>query len=64
MNQMEMKLKNQIVRNGVRMKKLRKNGMKNGVKFIENSKNKKLTIMIKNKIRKKMLNILKVGFVL
>ena len=40
MNQMEMKLKNQIVRNGVRMKKLRKNGMKNGVKFIENTKNK------------------------
>lgn len=40
MNQMEMKLKSQIVRSGEEMRKVRKNGMKNGVRCIDRIRNK------------------------
>ena len=37
---MEMKLKNQTVRSGEEARKLRKNGMKNGVRCIDRTRNK------------------------
>lgn len=40
MNQMEKKLRNLIVKNGAKMNKLKRNGMKNGVKFIFLFKNR------------------------
>ena len=40
MSQMEMILKSRIVRSGVKMRKLRKNGMRNGVKCIDRTRNK------------------------
>ena len=40
MSQMEMILKSQTVRSGVKMRKLRKNGMRNGVRCIDRTRNK------------------------
>ena len=40
MNQMVHKLKNPIAKNGEEMKMLKKNGMKNGEKYIEMTKRK------------------------